>query len=72
MYRCDGMFTEPLPSNRSLLLRGVDHIENTSAILFTACVCWIVYRAIAWQRVDQICYSMITELLKFELHTPVI
>jgi hypothetical protein len=58
MYYCEGMFTSPLTRNRSLLLRGADHIENTSTVLLTACVCWTVYRAVAWQRVDQICYNI--------------
>jgi hypothetical protein len=52
------MFTAPLPSNRSLPLRGADHIENTSTVLFTSYVCWTVYRTVAWQRVDQIFYSI--------------
>jgi hypothetical protein len=41
------------------LLPSAAHIENTSAVLSTACVCWTVYRAVAWQRVDEICYTMI-------------
>jgi hypothetical protein len=52
------MFTAPLPRSRSLLLRGEDHIENSSTLLLTARVCWTVYRVVAWQRVDQICYSL--------------
>jgi hypothetical protein len=29
-------------------------LENTSTLLLTACVCWTVYRAVAWQCFDQI------------------
>jgi hypothetical protein len=30
--------------------------ENTAPIV----ACWTVYRAVAWQRVDQICYNIVT------------
>jgi hypothetical protein len=33
---------------------GADHIENNSTVLLTACVCWSVYRAVAWQCFDEI------------------
>jgi hypothetical protein len=39
-----------------------DHIENTSTALLTASVCWTVYRAVAWQRVHQICYNIVTQM----------
>jgi hypothetical protein len=35
-----------------------DHLENTSTVLFTARVCWTVYRAVVWQRSDQIRYNI--------------
>jgi hypothetical protein len=60
MYCCEGMFTAPFPSSRSLILRGANNIENTSTVLLTAYVCWTAYRAVAWQSVDQICYNVIT------------
>jgi hypothetical protein len=50
MYCCEGMFTAPLPSNRILLLRGSDHIENASTLLLIACVCWALHRA-DWKNV---------------------
>jgi hypothetical protein len=34
-----------------------DHIENISTLFLPARVCWTVYRAVAWQRVDHICYN---------------
>jgi hypothetical protein len=48
MYCRKGMFTMPLSSNRSLLLRGVDHIGIISTVLLTACVLKDVYTAVAW------------------------
>jgi hypothetical protein len=63
MYCYEGMFTAPLPSNICLLFLGADHTENTSTVLLTACVCWTVNRAVAWQRVDQICYNIRKRLL---------
>jgi hypothetical protein len=35
-----------------MLLLGADRIENTVSIV----ACIRVYKAVAWQRVDQICY----------------
>jgi metal-dependent amidase/aminoacylase/carboxypeptidase family protein len=61
------MFTAPLPSNRSLLLRGAEITQNTSTLFLTARVCWTVYRAVAWQRVDQICNN-IKEQTHIEIH----
>jgi hypothetical protein len=58
MYYCEGMFTASLPTNRSLRLRGADHIENTSVVLLTACVLDRVYSAVAWQRADKIRYDI--------------
>jgi hypothetical protein len=58
-YYYEIMFTAPLPNNRSLLLHGAQHVGNTCTILLTACVCWAVYRAVAWQRVDKICYDIV-------------
>jgi hypothetical protein len=37
---------------------GADHLENISIVLLTANVCWTVYRAVAWQRSNQIRYSI--------------
>jgi hypothetical protein len=37
---------------------GADYLENTSTLLLTACVCWTVYRAVAWQCLDAIRYNM--------------
>jgi hypothetical protein len=65
MYCCEGMFTALLPSNRSLQLRGADHIKNTSTVLLAACVCWTVYRAVTWQRVEQICYNILFSFFSF-------
>jgi hypothetical protein len=55
-----------VPSDRYLgsplarwLLPSTDHIENTATVFLTAIVCWTVYRAVAWQRVDQICYNIL-------------
>jgi hypothetical protein len=36
----------------------VYHLENTSTELLTARVCWTVYRAVVWQRSNQIRYVM--------------
>jgi hypothetical protein len=52
------MFTASFPSNRSLLLRRGPHRKRFYRIVDRVCVCWTVYRAVAWQRVDQICYTM--------------
>jgi hypothetical protein len=43
IYCCEGMFTAPLPSNRNLLLRGVDYIENTSTLLLAVSMCWALF-----------------------------
>jgi hypothetical protein len=63
---CTGNISSDILLGRNVLPRrclaievyccGADHIENTSTVLLTACVCWTAYRTVAWQRVDQICY----------------
>jgi hypothetical protein len=60
MYCWEGMFTAPFPSNGSLLLQRGPHRKHFYRILACACVCWTVYRALAWQRVDHICYNIVT------------
>jgi hypothetical protein len=44
------MFTAALPGN--VILLGANRIENTVSLLLL----WFVYRAVAQERVDQICY----------------
>jgi hypothetical protein len=54
------VFTEPLLRNglhNPVVppLLGADDIENTASSIVA---CWTVFRAVAWQRVDQICYNI--------------
>jgi hypothetical protein len=52
------------PSYRlSLYRHGTDHAENTSTVLLTACVCWTIYRAVAWQRTVTFATTMHSQLL---------
>jgi hypothetical protein len=37
---------------------GAEYIENTSTVSLTACVCWTVYTAVAWQCFDEIRYNI--------------
>jgi hypothetical protein len=36
----------------------ISHTIYTVTCATYAIVCWTVYRAVAWQRVDQICYIL--------------
>jgi hypothetical protein len=38
MYRCEGMFTEPFPSNRSLLLRLGPHRKHFYCVVDHLCM----------------------------------
>jgi hypothetical protein len=42
---------------------GADHLENTSTVLLTAYVCCTVYRAVAWQRFDEIRHNTFSKIL---------
>jgi hypothetical protein len=57
---------------RSQWPRDLRHEQSLPArirVCVCVCVCWTVYRAVAWQRVDQICYYYYFLLLLLSILT---